>query len=211
MSLQDLQSEIEKKAEDEATRILDAANHEAQRIVAEAETRAASIRDERTAALKRELDAQEKAQLAIARMERKGELLKVKAKWAKRVFDKAEKKMEEMVQKGEKEYHELLNNLILEGISKIDGSKFVVEANPRDRETIKPVLNTITQKAGKIKNKEIVLRIESLQSKAIGGVVVSTEDRTQYFNNTLEARLSTVARTIEGTVYKILFGTGENE
>lgn len=211
MSLQQLQSEIEKKAEDEATRILHAANQEAQKIVAEAETKASSVRGERTAALKRELDAQEKAQLAIARMERKGELLQVKANWAKRIFDEAEKKLGEMAQERGREYHELLNNLVLEGIKKIDGTKFIVEVNSRDKEIVKPILNTITQKAGKIKNSEIVLRMESLQSRTIGGVVVSTEDRTQYFNNTLEARLSTVARTIEGTVYKILFGTGVNE
>lgn len=211
MSLQQLQSEIEKKAEDEATRILHAANQEAQKIVAEAETKASSVRGERTAALKRELDAQEKAQLAIARMERKGELLQVKANWAKRIFDEAEKKLGEMAQERGREYHELLNNLVLEGIKKIDGTKFIVEVNSRDKEIVKPILNTITQKAGKIKNSEIVLRMESLQSRTIGGVVVSTEDRTQYFNNTLEARLSTVARAIEGTVYKILFGTGVNE
>lgn len=212
MSLQQLQSEIEKKAEDEATRILHAANQEAQKIVAEAETKASSVRGERTAALKRELDAQEKAQLAIARMERKGELLQVKANWAKRIFDEAEKKLGEMAQERGREYHELLNNLVLEGIKKIDGTKFIVEVNSRDKEIVKPILNTITQKAGKIKNSEIVLRMESLQSRTIGGVVVSTEDRTQYFNNTLEVRLSTVAaRTIEGTVYKILFGTGVNE
>ena len=161
--------------------------------------------------MKRELDAQEKAQLAIARMERKGELLQVKANWAKRIFDEAEKKLGEMAQERGREYHELLNNLVLEGIKKIDGTKFIVEVNSRDKEIVKPILNTITQKAGKIKNSEIVLRMESLQSRTIGGVVVSTEDRTQYFNNTLEALLSTVARAIEGTVYKILFGTGVNE
>ena len=168
MSLQQLQSEIEKKAEDEATRILHAANQEAQKIVAEAETKASSVRGERTAALKRELDAQEKAQLAIARMERKGELLQVKANWAKRIFDEAEKKLGEMAQERGREYHELLNNLVLEGIKKIDGTKFIVEVNSRDKEIVKPILNTITQKAGKIKNSEIVLRMESLQSRTIG-------------------------------------------
>jgi vacuolar-type H+-ATPase subunit E/Vma4 len=206
LSLQELQSEIERKAEEEASRVLDAANREAQEIVAKAEARAASLRDERTAGLSRELNTQEKSQLAVTRMERKGELLQVKAKWAKRVSEEAEKRIADIAQKGGTEYRELLMKLILQGVAKLTGTNFVIEANSRDNKLIMPTLSATAQKAAQIKNGPVVLRAQTLETRTMGGVVVSTEDGTQYFNNTLEARLSTVTRNLEGTVHKILFG-----
>jgi len=209
LSLQELQSEIERKADEEASRILEASKQEADRIIAEANAKAQSLRDERTKALERELDARERAELAVARMDHKGELLRIKSGWVKRVLEEAEKRIAEMAEKGGREYHELLGSLILEAVTKTNGNKFNVEVSVRDKEAIKHAFETIAAKAGKIKKEEVVLQLETLQTRTLGGVVVSTADRGQYFNNTLEARLSTAARTVEGAVYKILFEAGE--
>jgi vacuolar-type H+-ATPase subunit E/Vma4 len=211
LTLQELQSEIERKAEEEASRTLETAKQEAQKIVAEAIAKAASLREERTEALERELDARERAELAIARMDRKGELLRVKSGWAKRVFEEVERRIAKMAENGGSEYYELLSNLILEGITEMNGNKFIVETNSRDRKAIGDVLGTIAERAGKIKNGKVVLQVGTLQTRTLGGVVVSTEDRVQYFNNTLEARLSAASRNVEGAIRRMLFGAGETD
>jgi V/A-type H+-transporting ATPase subunit E len=211
LSLQKLQAEIESKAEDEASKILEDANQEAQKVVAEANARAASLREERTKTIERELDARERADLAIARMKRKGELLRVKSEWSKRVFEEAQKRIAEMAENGGQIYNELLSNLILEGITAMNGTKFIVEANSRDKEALSHVLGTVAKRANKIKNDTVLLQIGTLETKTLGGVVVSTEDRVQYFNNTLDARLSVASQNLEGVIRKILFGAGETD
>ena len=209
MSLQALQSEIERRAQEEASSILETARAEAEKIVAEADAKAANLRDERTKALRREIDAQEKSDLAIARMGRKGDLLRVKSGWTNRVFEEVEKRVTKMAENGGREYNELLANLTLEGISKMNGSKFIVETSLRDKEAISNLLGTIAERASKVKNDKVTLQLETLPTRTLGGVVVSTEDRVQYFNNTLEARLAAASRKLEGTVRQILFGTGD--
>jgi vacuolar-type H+-ATPase subunit E/Vma4 len=209
LSIQQLQAEIERKAEEEASKILDTANQEAQKTIAEANAKAASLRAERTKILERELDTRERAELAIARMHQKGELLRAKAGWTKRVFEEVERRVAKMAEKGGPEYRELLGNLILEGIAKMNGNKFIVETNSRDKDAISEILRTATERAGKIKNGKVVLLTGTLQSKTLGGVVVSTEDGIQCFNNTLEARLSAASRNLEGAIHGMLFGAGE--
>jgi len=211
LSLQELQSEIERKAEEEASKTLEAAKQEAERIVGEATARAASLREERTKALKRELDAWEKAELAITRMDRKGDLLRAKSGWAERVFEAAEKRIGKLAETDGPAYHELLSTLILEGITELNGSKFLVETNSRDKEAVGKVIGTITERAGKIKKGKVVLQLGTLQTRTLGGVVVSTEDRVQYFNNTLEARLLAASRKLEGEIRTMLFGSVGNE
>ena len=207
MSLEALQSEIERKAQEEASSILEAARAEAEKIVAEANARAANLRDERTKALRREIDAQEKAELAVARMDGKGNLLRVKSRWMNRVLEEVEKRITKMAENGGREYNELLANLTLEGISKMNGDNFIVEMSPRDKEAIGKFLGAITERASKLKNNKVTLQLNTLQTKTLGGVIVSTEDRTQYFNNSLEARLAVASQKLEGTIHQILFGT----
>jgi vacuolar-type H+-ATPase subunit E/Vma4 len=209
LSLEALQSEIERKAQEEASSILETARAEAEKIVAEANAKAANLRDERTKALRKEMDAQEKAELAITRMDRKGDLLRVKSGWTNRVFEEVEKRITKMAEKRGREYDELLANLTLEGISKMNGSNFIVETSPRDKEGISKSLGTITERASKLKNNKVTLQLATLQTKTLGGVTVSTEDKVQYFNNTLEARLAVASQKLEGTIRQILFGTGD--
>jgi len=209
LSLQKLTAEIEKKAEDEASRIIEIARQEAQKIVAEANVRAASLKDERARTVERELGARERAELAIARMEGKGGLLRVRSEWAKRVVEEVEKRIAKMAENGGHEYNELLCDLIIEGITAMNGAKFVVEATSRDSRAISNDLGTLAERAGKIKNGRVSLQTKTLNTKTLGGVVVSTEDRVQYFNNTLEARLSAASRNLEGVISKILFGANQ--
>jgi vacuolar-type H+-ATPase subunit E/Vma4 len=209
LSLQELRTEIERKAQEEATGILEKAKKEAQRIITESNVKAAKLREERTEALTVELDAQQRTELAIARMDQKGELLQLQSQWVNRVFEEVGKRIAKMAENNGQDYHEVLTKLILEGILKLNGNKFIVEANSRDRKTIEQSLRTIEEKAGKIKKSKVVLQTGTQQVGSVGGVIISAEDGAQYFNNTLEARLSAATRNLGGEVYKMLFGAGE--
>jgi vacuolar-type H+-ATPase subunit E/Vma4 len=209
LSIQALSTEIEKKAEEEALRILATAHEEAQKVSAEANAKAASLREERTKALLRELDAQERAELAVARMARRGDVLRTKSEWTNRVIEETEKRITKMADSGGREYHELLANLTVDAITKMNGDKFIVEMTKRDKTAISNLLETITDRASKIRNSAVTLQLGNLQTKSIGGIVVSREDGVQYFNNTLEARLSAASRQLEATIRQILFPAGE--
>lgn len=203
-----MRTEIERKAQEEVSKIIDSAKGEAERIAAEAAAKAEALRDERKKALMRELDAEERAELATSRMDRKGELLRLKSGWSNRVFEEAEKRISQIAENTGQEYRELLSKFILEGIAALKGNKFVVEANSRDVEAIRKELKTILERAAEIKNDKVALQTRTLSTAALGGVVVSTEDGVQYYNNVLEARLSAATRNLAGEVYKILFGGG---
>jgi len=209
LSILELKSEIEGKAEEEASRILQEAKVEAERMISEANARAESLKDERTKALIRELETEGRAELAIARMNKKGELLRVKSEWANRVFEESGKRIGQIAEKGTAEYRELLGKLVLEGIAKIKGNEFIVEANSRDVELIRKELRTIMETAAKIKNEKVEVRTRAFGAASLGGVVVTTKDMAQYYNNTLEARLSVARQNLGGEVYKILFKGGE--
>ena len=68
------------------------------------------------------------------------------------------------------------------------------------------LLGTLAEKAGKNKGERVILQMGTLQTRTLGGVIVSTEDRVQSFNNILEARLSATSRKLEGTIRRILSG-----
>ncbi len=210
MSLLELRTEIERKAQEEISKIIESAKREAERILAEATAKSEALRNERTKTLMTELEAEERADMAITRMNWKGNLLRLKSEWCKRVFEEAEKRISQIAKNGGQEYRELLSKLILEGIQALSGKRFVVEANSRDVEAIRKELKALQERAAKIKNDEVVLRVGTLSNIVSGGVVVSVEDGAQSYNNLLDARFSAATRKLAGEVYKILFGESKD-
>jgi vacuolar-type H+-ATPase subunit E/Vma4 len=206
LSSPELRTEIEKRAREEISKLIETAKREAEAIADEAKAKSEALRTERKAALTRELQAQEKTELATLRMNQKGELLRLKSGLCDRVFEEAEKRISQIAENGGQEYREFLAKLTLEGIAALTGRSFIVQANSRDVEAIKKELKSVKEKAAKIKNAEVALRVESLSFKTPGGVVVSVEDGTRSYNNLLEARFSVAKRDLAWEVHKTLFG-----
>jgi vacuolar-type H+-ATPase subunit E/Vma4 len=209
LSVLEIRTEIERKAEEETSRIIANAKQEAEKITVESNAKLEALRNEKTKTLTRALDTEQKAELAVSRMEQKGQLLRQKSEWANRVFEEARKRLVDISEKGGAEYREFLSKLILEGITRIEGNRFIVEANSRDAETIKKGLSTILERAAKIKNEKIDLQVKSSPTILLGGVIVSNAAMTQYYNNTLDARVSQAEQKLSGDVYKIIFKTGD--
>jgi vacuolar-type H+-ATPase subunit E/Vma4 len=61
----------------------------------------------------------------------------------------------------------------------------VAEVNSKDVDAIKRESKSILDKAAKMKNERIELEVKTLTT-SMGGVIISTEDKTRYYNNTLE-------------------------
>jgi len=210
LSIPELRAEIERKTQEEISGIIEKAKREAEAITAEATRKSEAHRTEKERALARELDAQERTELATVRMDRKGELLRLRSGLCDRVFEEAEKRISQIADHGAQEYRELLCKLTLQGIAALSGNRFVVQANARDVGTIENELKSIREKAARIKNQEVALRVESLPNKTLGGVVVSVEDGTRSYNNLLDARFSVAKRDAAWGVYKTLFGEGKD-
>lgn len=210
MSLSRIRSEIDKKTEEEISEILENAKDEAEELIAQANARAEAIRKERSSALAKELDEEERSQLAILRMNLRGELLRLKKKWSSRVFEQADARIEQLVEKDGPEYRELLRKLVLESIANLKGNKFIVETNSRDQEIIAKDVTIISEKATKIKIEQVRLQTRLMSKTGLGGVVVYTDDGTQQYDNTLDARLFAASQNLAGQISKILFGTGES-
>ena len=209
MSIVQLKTEINKQAQEEISKITESAKAEAEKILTEASAKAEALRVGKTKALERELDAQEKTELATSRMDRKAEVLRLKSGLCDKVFEEAKKRIAQNAKDSGQEYRELLSKLTLEGIAALNGKRFVVQANPADVETIRKEFKTIQEKAAMTKNDDVVLRIEALAGVTLGGVIVSLEDGTRSFNNLLQARFAAGRRDLTAEVYGILFGGEE--
>jgi vacuolar-type H+-ATPase subunit E/Vma4 len=201
-----LQAEIDKKGEEEISKIIETAKNEAEKVIVEANARAHALKVERTKTLMRELDAKEKAELAVLRMSRRGEILRIRHELTNRAFNEAERRITAIAEKGGLDYRQLLSDLILQGVSKLKGNKFVVKTNSRDREIIKKDLTAILEEAAKIKNTKVQLELQPLSRTVLGGVILSTDEGTQHYNNTLEARLSATTQNLAGEIHRILQG-----
>jgi len=211
LSLSAIKSEIGQKTEQEISEILENAKHEAEGIIAQANARAEAIRRERSKALEKELDEEERSQLAILRMNLRGDMLRLKQKWSSLVVERAEDGIKQLAEKNGPEYRELLRKLVLEGAANLKGYRFMVEANPRDQKTIAEDLKILSEKATKTKKEQVHLQTRPTLKIRLGGVVLYAEDGTQQYDNTLDARLMAASHDLAGQINKILFGTGESD
>ena len=210
MSLSAIKSEIDQKTEQEISKILENAKREAEGVIAQANARAEAIRRERSEALEKQSDEEERSQLAILRMNLRGDILRLKQKWGGLVFERAEERIKQLAEKDGPEYRELLRKLVLEGIANLRGNRFIVEVNPRDQNMIAEDLRIISEKATKTKREQVHLQTRLMPRTGLGGVVVYAEDGTQQYDNTLDSRLLAASQNLAGQINKILFGTGKS-
>ena len=211
MSLSAIKSEIDQKTEHEISKIVENAKHEAESLIAQANERAEAIRRERSKALEKEFDEEERSQLAILRMSLRGDMLRLKQKSSSLVVERAEERIKQLAEKDGPEYREVLRKLVLEGAARLKGNRFIVEANPRDQKMITEDLRIISEKATKTKKEQVHLQTRHTPKIGLGGVVVYAEDGTQQYDNTLDARLMAASHDLAGQINKVLFGTGESD
>ena len=191
--------------------VLNEARADADRLLAEARSKADSIRRqaqeqarlERQAILERATqDADRIRRQATATAEIKARMLQLehREKLLADVFEAARKELPG-VQKW-KEYHEIATLLLREALLHLGAEAASVHADGlTSRLLTKKKLETI----GKELNMKLSLK-KSLEE--VTGVLVETPDGRKHYDNTLDTRLDLMQSTLRSPVYHILMGEG---
>jgi len=209
LSVLEIKSHIEKETETEIRQILQEAEAEAHSIIENAKKKVAAILEEHKQKRTFENLAKERSELAILRMTQKAELTKVKAGWLDRAFEEAEKRLSDFMKDTRSPAHkDFLTGLVVEGAIKMSGSRFVVLADSQVSGFLKKTLKSISKRISEAKGGEIELQLTS-KPNTPAGVILQSADRRQYYNNTLEARLSATRQRLGGELYSLLFREGE--
>lgn len=194
-----LEEGILAEAEAEARRRVAEAEEEAKRIIerakAEAEEQVASMK----AAVEREMAEVERRRLSEARRACAMKKLAVKNELIEECFSKALQKLREVVNTDA--YVKGMATLMERSIAQLGSEEVRVRFNDRDAARFQ---NTIASHLKLPSNVKIV--VEPEREACIGGFVISTPDGKIKINNTLEARLELVKRTLRKELGKILFG-----
>lgn len=196
---------IEKETKSEIEEIQHKAVNEANQIVEESKKKAQTIIEEQKHKMTQEKLTRERSELAILRMKQNTELVKTKSEWLDSAFDEAQKKLFELLKDTNSlTYKKFLNNIVVEGIVSVKGSKFIIQSNQKTNDLLKKNSATIIKSASKAKGENIDLKFEQNPDIRIG-VIIQSDDERQYYNNTLEARLTGTRESFGGDVYTLLF------
>ncbi len=204
MSIAEIKSHIEKETELEVQDILQKAEIEAKTIIEDATKKAATIREEQRQRRILENLARERSELAILRISQKAKTSQTKAEWLDRAFQEAQKRINELARETNSPANkELLTGLVVEGVTKMKGSKFVIQSNQATSDLLKKTLREISRAISETKG-DVELQILSDQNTP-QGVIIQSADRLEYYNNTLESRLSAAKQRLRGEIYDLLF------
>ena len=205
MSITNFVTHIEKETKSEIEEIQHKAVNEANQIVEESKKKAQTIIEEQKHKMTQEKLTRERSELAILRMKQNTELVKTKSEWLDSAFDEAQKKLFELLKDTNSlTYKKFLNNIVVEGIVSVKGSKFIIQSNQKTNDLLKKNSATIIKSASKAKGENIDLKFEQNPDIRIG-VIIQSDDERQYYNNTLEARLTGTRESFGGDVYTLLF------
>jgi vacuolar-type H+-ATPase subunit E/Vma4 len=206
MSIESLKVEIRKKAEEESKHLIDTANEEGAGIINQAEEEAKRIIENKIKENDKKLTEKEKIELSLARIEGRRKILSVKSKYIADVFEEVEKRLRELPEKNPTRYRDVLFNYAVEAINNLDGKELFIKVNHHDQKIVNELTEKIKNESKK-SNEIVRLQISPEFINAIGGVIISTGDKKQYYVNTFESRLTKIKSEDEGRVLEILLGS----
>jgi len=185
------------RAEEKTKKIMASAEEEVEKIKAESEKQIISL-------VGSELRAVSDRIVGSAELDGRRMLMQTRQELLSKVFEAAERRLEEMAEGMKSDYTTILVKLISESASAIGGEVFFVTANERDLTYLKKNLNTIKRNLKKKALGDITIKLEDEPIDITGGVVVRNEDATKTYYNTLKGRLDNVRSRIEAEVAQIL-------
>ena len=183
-------------AEEKTKKIMTSAKEEVEKIRAESERQVLSL-------VGSELRAVNDRIVGSAELEGRRLLMQTRQELLSKVFEEAERKLEEMAEGMKSDYTTILVKLISESASAIGGEVFFVTANERDLTYIKKNLKTINRDLKKDLG-DITIKLEDDPVDITGGVVVRNDDATKTYYNTLKGKLDDVRSKIGAEVAQIL-------
>ena len=183
-------------AEEKTKNIMASAEEEVEKIRAESERQVLSL-------VGSELRAVNDRIVGSAELEGRRLLMQTRQELLSKVFEEAERRLEEMAEGMKSDYTTILVKLISESASAIGGEVFFVTANERDLTYIKKNLKMINRDLKKDLG-DITIKLEDDPVDITGGVVVRNDDATKTYYNTLKGKLDDVRSKIEAEVAQIL-------
>jgi len=184
------------RAEEKTIKIVASAEEEVEKIRAESEKQIISL-------VGSELRAVSDRIVGSAELDGRRMLMQTRQELLSKVFEAAERRLEEMAEGMKSDYTTVLVKLISESASAIGGEVFFVTANERDLTYLKKNLKTINRNLKKDLG-DITIKLEDEPIDITGGVVVRNDDATKTYYNTLKGRLDNVRSRIEAEVAQIL-------
>lgn len=203
--MEDLKAQLRFLKEVETKEIVDNARREAVVLVEDAKAKAKEIREARTEGVLRQAHELETREIESARVQGRRQLLSSRFNYIEQAFSNALKKITELASKQDATYINNLKGLIFEAVKSMTGTTFELVVHPRDKAFVKQRLSEIEQELSNVKGSPIKLKISDQPIRAVGGVLVQSEDQRQVFNNSLEARLKNLRQNNLVDISKILF------
>ena len=184
------------RAEEKTKKIMASAEEEVEKIRAESELQIISL-------VGSELRAVSDRIVGSAELDGRRILMQTRQELLSKVFEAAERRLEEMAEGMRSDYTTILVKLISESASAIGGEVFYVTANERDLTYLKKNFKTINRDLKKDLG-DITIKLEDDPVDITGGVVVRNDDATKTYYNTLKGKLDDVRSKIEAEVAQIL-------
>ena len=197
-----LVNEIKRTAEAEVKEILERARKQADEIIKEARERASIIRERKIEQIRKRIREQILKDLAKKRVELRRNYLERKNKIIQELIDTAIESCLKLVKEKHEKYKNGLINLIIEGIQNINDENITIACNKEDREIIEKLIPLIREKVEKQYGKKVNLILANENINCIGGVILYNSDKTEYFNNTIEARIEKLRNEVIADIFK---------
>lgn len=197
-----LRSGIFKQAQEQASATLDRARRVAERDIEFAKEEAEEIRQQQKAKVQPMVDMEQKKVIASAEMEARRRLLEKKSELVSRLFDEAEKKLEEM--RGSEQYIDMICRWIENGIADI-GTELTVEFGEKDKAIFTPeVVSSIESNIKKSTGAEAKLRFKCVGEDISAGIIIRSKDGKAIIDNSFSSLLKRLKEDLRGEISEIL-------
>ncbi|NHJ49823.1 MAG: hypothetical protein FK733_18670 [Asgard group archaeon] len=186
----------------EANKFLSDSNKQCKEILSKAQEVADREKQSILETQSKQVQELEKQQIASLNLQARREILLKKEEKIQDAFDLAKKELKEFPKKAA--YSKVLDGLIIEAGTALNGGDLIIKARSEDKAKIKD-LPTLAKAITKACGNKCSLKLGKDTIKALGGVVLETADGTITIDNTFDARLEQKYRIIRTAVANKLF------
>lgn len=179
--------EIRESARREAEQIIEEARRKAKSIIEEAEIQAKKMREEKLLQARRNIRLKLLREIAPRRERVKQHYLKRKYELIKGLMDKATRIALSHVESQDKYYVRSLEKLLLEAIRQLGSNDLIVYCRSVDSELVRKAILKVCRNT---QRKSVNMELAKDGINCLGGIIVRSRDGREYFNNTIESRIS---------------------
>lgn len=194
--------EIHREAEQKINYIIKEAMKQAEQIKKEAERRAQSKAEWIIRKAQTQAEIEKSRIIANAKLEIRRKRLQIQEAFINEVFTGLKERLSSLP---EKEYFEIVKNLILQAVEELGETRVRISSNEA---TLQMIAGNIEEVKSVLKGelgKEINIEIGT-KKETIGGVVVENQEGNVRVDNTFEARIERLQSELRSVIAKALFG-----